>query len=189
MNIWLKKYYRYDVQKLLIGIDGIRFFETIGGKYVKLSLLSGEKTISASGGADLQSNNKQHGVEVSETGVKVKGATYMPGVLLAGDGNAGGGGGTIPFEAKNHATLVVEKLTGNGHYRVWHSVGHKDYTVQLTLKTAGLTAIASLPGCFCTFFVLFVFAVIDPRSLNNFISYFSHLSSQEKKVRCQRIPF
>ena len=184
MNIWLKKYYRYDVQKLLIGIDGIRFFETIGGKYIKLSLLSGEKTISASGGADLQSNNKQHGVEVSETGVKVKGATDMPGVLLAGDGYSGGGG-TILFGAKNHATLVVEKLTGNGYYRVWLSVGHKDYTVQLTLKTAGLTAIASLPG----YFVLFVFAVIDPRSLNNFISYFSHLSSQEKKVRCQRIPF
>ena len=139
MNIWLKKYYRYDVQKLLIGIDGIRFLETIGGKYVKLSLLSGEKTISVSGGADLQSNNKQHGVEVSETGVKVKGATDMPRVLLAGDGYSGGGG-IIRFGAKNHDEKTVEKLSGNGYYRVWHKVGHKNYTVQLTLKSATLTA-------------------------------------------------
>jgi hypothetical protein len=66
--------------------------------------------------------------------------TDMPGVLLAGDGYAGGSG-VVRFGAKKHAINTVEKLSGTGYYRVWHSIGHSAYTVQLTMKAAGLNAI------------------------------------------------
>ena len=136
MNIWLKKYYRYDVQKLLIGIDGIRFFETIGGKYVKLSLLSGEKTISVSGGADLQSNNKQHGVEVSETGVKVKGATDMPGVLASGRVGMTNQH-QYQWGAKKSTSLVT--YTATGQYDVPHNAG-STYMVSVQAQGDGIIA-------------------------------------------------
>lgn len=113
--------YQLNVKKLVIGIDGIALFDSMSDKYLRLSL---------------KDNVAQ---------LRMKLDTDMPGVLLAGDGYIGGGG-VIRFGAKKHAINTVEKLAGTGYYRVWHSIGHSAYTVQLTMKASGLNAMWENPN-------------------------------------------
>ncbi len=65
-------------------------------------------------------------------GFAVKGKTDMPGILLSGLAILSGGASNI-WGAKKHPTLTVTK-TGTGVYNVYHSVGHANYSVQVTPK-------------------------------------------------------
>lgn len=68
-------------------------------------------------------------------GLKVKGATDLPGVLASGSISSTG---TVSrnFGAK----YVSGSKTGTGTYRINHSIGHTDYAVQLTCQTSARLA-------------------------------------------------
>lgn len=130
--------YKLNVKKLVIGIDGIALFDSMSDKYLRLSL---------------KDNVAQ---------LRMKLDTDMPGVLLAGDGNAGGGG-IIRFGAKRHTSETVEPL-GTGYYKVWHSIGHNLYTVQLTMKTAGMNGVWEAPNN--DYFIVRTYSGTNPANAN-----------------------
>lgn len=77
------------------------------------------------------SDNHFHYTETG--GFDLRGATNMPGILISGS-VASGGGFSSSWGAKKHATLTAQK-TATGTYTVYHSVGHSDYSVQITPET------------------------------------------------------
>lgn len=141
-TITLNKYceinYKLNVKKLVIGIDGIALFDSMSDKYLRLSL---------------KDNVAQ---------LRMKLDTDMPGVLLAGDGNASGGG-IIRFGAKRHTSKTVEIL-GTGYYKVWHTIGHNLYTVQLTMKTAGMNGVWETPNN--DYFIVRTYSGTSPANTN-----------------------
>lgn len=71
---------------------------------------------------------------LSETdGLDIKGKTNMPGVLLSGTVGINGGFGTV-WGAKKHESLTAQR-NSIGYYTVFHSIGHTDYSVQITPET------------------------------------------------------
>lgn len=137
--------FKLIVNKLVIGIDGIALFDSMTDKFLRLSL---------------KDNVAQ---------LRMKLDTDMPGVLLAGDGNTGGGG-SIRFGAKRHETNTVEKLSGTGYYRVWHSIGHSAYTVQLTMKASGLNAMWENPNN--SYFDVRIYSGTTPANANfSFVAF------------------
>lgn len=72
--------------------------------------------------------------------MKFRGKMDIPGVLLSGIGFSAGGG--TDMWGKTHALLNVEKIS-QGTYRVWHSIGHSNYSVQITPMTTNLTCCTS----------------------------------------------
>jgi hypothetical protein len=67
------------------------------------------------------------------TGLDIKGATNMPGVLLSGRVNLNGGFASI-WGAKKHTSLNATRNSA-GYYTVYHSVGHSDYSVNISPGT------------------------------------------------------
>jgi hypothetical protein len=68
-------------------------------------------------------------------------APDRPGVLLSGRGSSTGDAEAL-WGPKKHATKTVVKES-TGTYTVYHSAGHTDYTVQVTLGTKQSTAVVS----------------------------------------------
>lgn len=98
--------------------------------------------IAADGFAITKGSSNKFIVEETSAGelkIQFKGVQDIPGVLLAGRAASGGGGVAI-WGAKKHADLDVEKLVGStGTYIVYHSIGHTNYSVQVTPLGAGLS--------------------------------------------------
>jgi hypothetical protein len=90
-------------------------------------------------------------------GLKIGGATDIPGVLLAGEVGLNGGFSSI-WGAKKHATNTATK-PATGQYTVYHSIGHTDYQVQVTPTSANRT-------CY-----------IVSKSTDNFVVYFYSVAS------------
>jgi len=81
----------------------------------------------------------QHHLHFTEqNGLDVRGQTNMPGVLLSGTGNAGGGASNL-WGARRHALSGVVRVS-LGVYDVFHSVGHREYAVLITPTTANRVA-------------------------------------------------
>lgn len=74
----------------------------------------------------------------NQRGLDVRGATNIPGVLLAGEVGYTGGF-TSSWGAKKHASSTAVKIA-TGQYRVYHSIGHADYQVQITPTSANRTS-------------------------------------------------
>jgi len=66
-------------------------------------------------------------------GLDVRGAMNIPGILLSGRVNMNGGFNSI-WGAKVHASSTATRNSA-GSYTVYHSVGHSDYSVQITPET------------------------------------------------------
>jgi hypothetical protein len=81
-------------------------------------------------------NNHMHFSE--NGGLDVRGATNIPGLLLAGEAGSAGGF-TSSWGAKKHASSTAVKIA-TGQYRVYHSIGHADYQVQITPTSANRTS-------------------------------------------------
>lgn len=64
-------------------------------------------------------------------GLSVRGKTNIPGTLLSGKVGPTGGFVNV-WGAKRHASRTAVKEAGNGSYLVYHSIGHEDYSVQIT---------------------------------------------------------
>ena len=78
-------------------------------------------------------NNHAHFTELE--GWDLRGKTNMPGVLLSGSVGLNGGFNTV-WGAKKHASSTAIR-NALGQYTVYHSVGHSDYSVQITSETSG----------------------------------------------------
>ncbi len=91
-----------------------------------------EKTCIGSDGLYSYFSSAEHIFFKKGYGFAVKGKTDMPGILLSGLAILSGGASNI-WGAKKHPTLTVTK-TGTGVYNVYHSVGHANYSVQVTPK-------------------------------------------------------
>lgn len=129
--------YRVEIHRVAINMDNF-----IAG-------LSGRSTLSWSFIKDIRrfefarngfmafyQNNHMY---FSETGgLDVRGAMNIPGVLLAGEVGYTGGF-TSSWGAKKHVSSTAVKIT-TGQYRVYHSIGHTDYQIQITPTTANRTA-------------------------------------------------
>jgi hypothetical protein len=87
-------------------------------------------------------NNHMHFSE--NGGLDVRGATNIPGVLLAGE-VVYTGGFTSSWGAKKHASSTAVKIA-TGQYRVYHSIGHMDYQVQITPTSSNRTSYISAKG-------------------------------------------
>ena len=87
-------------------------------------------------------NNHMHFSE--NGGLDVRGATNIPGVLLAGEVGYTGGF-TSSWGAKKHASSTAVKIA-TGQYRVYHSIGHMDYQVQITPTSSNRTSYISAKG-------------------------------------------
>lgn len=81
-------------------------------------------------------NNHFHFTE--DGGLDVRGQTNIPGVLLAGEVGYTGGFASS-WGAKKHASSTAVKIA-TGQYRVYHSIGHADYQVQITPTSANRTS-------------------------------------------------
>jgi len=68
-------------------------------------------------------------------GLDLRGPTDMPGKLLSGSVGLNGGFNVI-WGAKKHASLNAVR-NALGQYTVYHSIGHSDYSVQITPETSG----------------------------------------------------
>jgi hypothetical protein len=66
-------------------------------------------------------------------GLDVRGQTNMPGVLLSGTGESGGGVNNL-WGAKRHATQGVTRVSA-GTYEIFHSIGHSNYAISITPAT------------------------------------------------------
>jgi hypothetical protein len=66
-------------------------------------------------------------------GLDLRGPTNMPGLLLSGRVNLNGGFNSV-WGAKKHASSTAVR-NSVGYYTVYHSVGHSDYSVQITPET------------------------------------------------------
>ncbi len=78
-------------------------------------------------------NNHMHYSE--SNGLDIQGLTNMPGVLLSGSVGLNGGFNVV-WGAKKHASSTAVR-NALGQYTVYHSVGHSDYSVQITPETSG----------------------------------------------------
>jgi hypothetical protein len=87
-------------------------------------------------------NNHMHFSE--NGGLDVRGATNIPGLLLAGEVGYTGGF-TSSWGAKKHASSTAVKIA-TGQYRVYHSIGHMDYQVQITPTSSNRTSYISAKG-------------------------------------------
>ena len=115
-SVYLNKYfsikYQLKVKKLVIASDGIAFLDSLSDNYFRLSLQD-SIPLRYSGGMD------------------------MPGVLASGSVGMYGVFNQL-WGSKKHDTLQASR-NSVGYYTVYHSVGHNDYTVQITPETAQRT--------------------------------------------------
>lgn len=100
--------YQLRIKKLTIASDGIAFSDSNSDNFFRLSL---QDTIP----------------------FRYHGNTDIPGVLLAGEVSTAGGFSSV-WGAKGHASKTGEKIA-TGQYKVWHSIGHLEYQVQITPTT------------------------------------------------------
>lgn len=68
-------------------------------------------------------------------GLDLRGPTNIPGVLLSGSVGLNGGFNVV-WGAKKHASSTAIR-NALGQYTVYHSIGHSDYSVQITPETSG----------------------------------------------------
>lgn len=86
-------------------------------------------------------------------GLAVRGNTDMPGVLLSGLALAVGGAKNL-WGAKKHSWQTCRRLM-TGMYAVYHSVGHKDYSVQVTPK--GTHKVANVGELYDEYFMVYIY--------------------------------
>lgn len=87
-------------------------------------------------------NNHIH--YTKETGLNIRGSVDAPGILLSGR-VTGGGFTHHMYGPKKHSYLTTEKQ-GAGIYRVYHSIGHTNYSISLSTHgtaTIGYTDVAN----------------------------------------------
>lgn len=91
-----------------------------------------EKTCIGSDGLYSYFSSAEHMFFKKGYGLAVRGNTDMPGILLSGLASYLGGTGNL-WGAKKHPWKTCDKIS-EGVYKVYHSVGHKNYSVQATPK-------------------------------------------------------
>lgn len=102
-------------------------------------------------------------------GLDVRGKTNIPGVLLAGEVGVNGGFVSV-WGAKTHASKNGEK-TATGQYKVWHSIGHSYYQVQITPSSANMSCYIVSKGT--DNFVVYFYSIGSNPSLANTGFHFS----------------
>lgn len=138
-----------------VGVYKIQVKRTFINTYIASGGISGISTLAWSFIKDIRrfefgldgfmawyTNNHMHFSE--NGGLDVRGATNIPGLLLAGEVGYTGGF-TSSWGAKKHASSTAVKIA-TGQYRVYHSIGHMDYQVQITPTSSNRTSYISAKG-------------------------------------------
>lgn len=86
-------------------------------------------------------------------GLAVRGNTDMPGVLLSGWALASGGAKNL-WGAKKKLWKNCDRLM-TGMYAIYHSVGHKNYSVQVTPK--GTHKVANVGELYDEYFIVYIY--------------------------------
>lgn len=112
--------------------------ETVNNTYLYITEQKRLTLIGSDGFAITLGSTQQFTVQEveNELQMKFKGKLDIPGVLLSGRGLKSGGGSDL--WGKTHPTRNVEKES-TGTYRVYHSIGHAQYSVVVTPMTTNLT--------------------------------------------------
>ena len=96
-------------------------------------------------------------------GLAVRGNTDMPGVLLSGWAIAAGSAKNL-WGAKKHLWKTCDRLM-TGMYAIYHSVGHKEYSVQVTPK--GAHKVANVVDLYNEFFTVYIYETDGGRMLDS----------------------
>jgi len=108
--------YQLNVKKLVIGINGMSLHDSTSNDFFRLAL------------------------DDQEAQLRFRGTTDMPGVLLSG--RAGRNGGASALWGMKRDTIRGVARNSVGNYTVFHTIGHIDYSVQITTIGENRT-------CFC----------------------------------------
>ena len=79
----------------------------------------------------------------------------MPGILLSGLALYSGGARNL-WGAKKSLGKACERVS-EGVYKVYHSVGHKNYSVQVTPQ--GTHKVATVDGLYAEYFMAYIYEV------------------------------
>lgn len=130
--------YRIEISRILVNVDLYSEGGLSGKSTLSWSLNKEIKRFEFARNGFMAFYQNFHMYFSEDGGLDVRGTTNIPGVLLAGEAGYTGGFTSV-WGAKGHSSKTAEKIS-TGQYRVWHSIGHQDYQVQITPTSANRTA-------------------------------------------------